>query len=124
MEELEYFVDRTVPCFITNGVKEVLSTETVLCILNLAFERGEELKSVPDKKASYFQVFNIEITKDKMITVEMVQEQPDIITKHIGYISDAKQFNGRVYIIEDWNGQKENVTVNDHYITILLPSEY
>lgn len=119
MAKLKYFKDGDVPCFITQGIKNVLSKEVVFRLIELAYERSEK-----HEETAYFQVYDIE-GRNNTVKVKLSQEQPDIITEHEVKLKFSKcKFKGRVYLIESWNGATENVTVNDHYITMLLPSEY
>ena len=54
----------------------------------------------------------------------MEQEQPDYVTEHHKIVLGNFMYDGRIYLIESWNGKTENVTPEDHYITLLLPEEY
>lgn len=123
MEGLKYFKDVTVPCVMTHGVHERLTDEMVKVLFTLGFMRGKE-ETNNFNATAYFQVFDIKTKKNTMY-VKMSQEQPDIITEYkVELKTAAKKFNGRIYLIETWNGKTENVTIDDHYITLLLPSEY
>lgn len=125
--KLEYFNSVDVPIFITRGVNESISKELCQQLFALAFQRKAEL----DKKGmetDYFQLFTIKTSKyNEMFTrcdIIMEQEEPNYQTEHIKIVLGSFQFDGRIYLMENWNGKTENVTVDDHYITMLLPSEY
>lgn len=124
---LEYFSNVDIPMLITRGVKERISKELCQNLFALAFQRKVEL----DKKGmvtAYFQLFTVKTSKyNNMFTkcdITMEQEQPDYETKHTKIVLGNFRFNGSLYLIESWNGKTENLTLDDHYITLLLPEEY
>lgn len=125
--KLSYFRNQNVPIVRTIGVDKEVPLSVVRWLMVLAFGRAEELKE-KGMEASYFQVFNVksERTSNENIkySVEMTQEQPDYTSNYDIELNENKEFNGTVWIIESWNGETENVTINDHYITVLLPCEY
>lgn len=119
MAKLKYFKDGDVPCLVTQGIKDVLPAEMAFRLLELAYKRSAQYE-----ETSYFQVFDIE-GNNHTVKVKMSQEQPDIVTEHEISLRISKcNFKGKVYLIESWNGKTENVTMEDHYITILLTTEY
>ena len=127
--DLKYFVDQTVQTFITSGVHRSLSVGLIQELFSLCFQRGISLQN-QGLAASYFQVFRItsETSKESTMTqykITMEQEQPDYESKHMKEITFGKSFNGSIWVIENWNGvPKDKATVDDHYITMLLPEEY
>lgn len=127
MGGLKYFRDASVSMFITDGVVASIPDALRQRLIALAFQRAKELESQGMEVAPY-QFFTIEsseymgvATKYKII---MEQEQPDYRTEHTVIFEGKCDFNGRIYLFEDWNGKTENVTDLDHYITMLLPEEY
>ncbi|MFG6344652.1 MAG: DUF960 domain-containing protein [Lachnospiraceae bacterium] len=125
--KLEYFNNIDVPMYMTRGVKENIPNELCQDLIALAFQRKAKL----DKKGietAYFQLFTIKTKKyNDMFTkcdIIMEQEQPDYVTEHHKIVLGNFMYDGRIYLIESWNGKTENVTPEDHYITLLLPEEY
>lgn len=118
MGDSKWFSDKEVPIFMTCGVNEKIPKEIVQCILDMSFERGKT------GEADYFQFFDIESISEGFI-IKMQQENPEMITECILTTKTDKEFTGRVYCIETWNGvEKHKATIDDHYITVLLPEEY
>lgn len=127
-QTLEYYSDITVPTFITAGIKEVLPQEIIQELFVLCFQRAVELKGT-DMSTDYLQVFDITSERYQDIglkyRMKMSQEQPEYVTKHVKGLVGDKVFNGKVYVIESWNGTPSHLAnIDDHYITMLLPSEY
>lgn len=125
--KLEYFNNIDVPMYITRGVNESIPKELCQELIALAFQRKVEL----DKKGmetSYFQFITIKTSEYEGIftkcNIIMEQEQPDYTSEHCRIILGNFKFNERLYLVESWNGKTENVTPEDHYITLLLPEEY
>lgn len=125
--ELRYFENVDVPMMMTSGVNEELHQELVQCLVACAFKQSKELKS-QGKVMDYFQL--VEIESEQFMDEEwtrykwtMRQDDGSEVTGRKVLQSD-KRFIGKVYIIESWNGKTENVTPDDHYITVLLPEEY
>lgn len=130
-DRLNYFVDNSVPMYITAGVNEKIPKEICNLLFDLAFMRGHKFleKGEEQFRASYFQVFDLSVTKDKII-IRHFQEQPDIEENYEFNIDELIEekptpFTQRLYLIEDWNGTpKEEALPEDHYITLLFPDEY
>lgn len=127
MEDLKYYNDLTVPIFMTHGVKDSLPCELTMWMLTLAFERSVILHK-KEMNTSYMQVYKIKSEKmpDGYVRyiIEMEQEQPDYTSAHKAVFPTSQEFNGTVWLMESWNGKTENIKLDDHYITMLLPEEY
>ena len=130
-DQLNYFVDSTIPKYITVGVHEKIPQQIIHLLLDIAFLRGQKYLEKGDDqfKADYFQVFDLTIT-DKKVFIRHFQEHPDMEDAYafdIGQIIKKKPapFTQRLYLIENWNGApKEVAKPDDHYMTLLLPNEY
>ena len=130
-EQLIYYADTSVPTYITAGVNEKIPKEIINLLYDLAFMRGHKFleKGEEQFRASYFQVFDVTVTEEKII-IRHFQEQPDMEDNYEINIIDLMKkkptpFTQRLYLIEDWNGTpKEEATPDDHHITMLLPDEY
>jgi len=127
MEKFEYFANENVPITVTNGVQEKLSRKLIGCLLELVFERKKELDRL-GVKMNELQVFTIETEQafNDTVTVYKItikQEKPECKSVNYAMEGGGYTFSGKVYVIENWNGKKENVTLDDHYISMCLPSE-
>ena len=128
MEKLEYFANENVPMVVTRGIQTKLSQRLIGGLFGLVFERKKELNEL-GLDMDYFQVFNIEsenVFNDSATAYKITMEQEQPKYKSVCYVmeSGGYTFSGNVWVIENWNGKTENVTPDDHYITMLFPSEY
>lgn len=126
--DFRYYEDSSVALLITNGVETALDNTVIMWLFGLAFVHAEDMKE-QRLQADYIIVFDIksEVHSNRAIryNVKLLQEQPNYVSEHkmvfIG--SDCKLFNGRIYLIEAWNGEHTK-DINKHNITMLLPEEY
>ena len=121
-EPLRYFDDNTIPMFMTSGVQNELPEMLPQLLLSLPF--SVSLRSFLD--INCFLVLDIEAEATEngaFFRIKMTQEEPEM-TLRFSVELPCEVWSGRVYIIETWNGEKDSKTLDDHYITILLPSEY
>lgn len=122
VEKIEYFRNTDIPMFMTCGIKEKLPVELSCWLFSLPFSISNNSSLMMD----YLQVLEVETEetdKGTLFRVTMTQENPEmklVFSKEL----QCKPWSGKVYIIETWNGSKVSKTIDDHYITILLPSEY
>lgn len=127
MDNLGYFSDLSVPIFKTKKVDELLPEEVAIWLTAIIFKRAEILRD-KGQEVDYMQVCNIMSKSDNngvakyMIVIE--QEQPEYITLHGKRFRTDKAFNGKLWVMETWNGAKKSTRLDDHYITLLLPEEY
>lgn len=121
-EKLKYFKDSTVPTFMTIGIQRELPEKLIPWLLSLPFSIS--LRNEFDMDS--FLILDIEAEETEAGTlfgIKLTQEEPEK-TLIFRIELNCKPWSGRVYIIETWNGEKVSKTLDDHYITILLPSEY
>lgn len=122
VDEIQYFRNTDIPMLMTCGIKEKMPAELSCWLLTLPFS----VSTYSSLKMDCFQRLEVEakITNSgTLFNVTMTQENPDmklVFSKKL----QCTPWNGNVYIIETWNGKKVSETMDDHYITILLPSEY
>ena len=126
-EDIKYFKDVEVPMLMTAGVNEKLPKQLVQSIVHSVFLGSRELEA-EGKEADYIQVCNItcESPNGAFYQYKWTLRQDDEVTskEYRKKLLFGQVFNGTVWIIESWNGKTENVTLDDHYITVLLPEEY
>ena len=121
-EKLRYFKDNAVPTFMTIGIQRELPEELIPWLLSLPFS----ISSRNEFDIDSFLILDIEAEETEAGTlfgIKLTQEEPEK-TLIFRIELNCKPWSGRVYIIETRNGEKVSKTLDDHYITILLPSEY
>lgn len=122
MYELNYFQTFDVPLIVTNSVYSEVPKELIQYLFSMAFYRGK----VFGNDTAYMQVFNVRCEENDgrtLFIVSMEQENPDMTT--VGFMSaGCEKWSGTIWLIESWNGNKENPEPDEHYITMLFPEEY
>ncbi|MBR4981932.1 MAG: hypothetical protein IKY94_05180 [Lachnospiraceae bacterium] len=126
MAGLKYFCTTNIPITITAGVKERVPINVISLIFNVAFQNAAVIRSVK-QNVDYFQVINVEYVDEpdnKGYSIKIMQENPFFEMEYFFEDEEGIEFNGKLYLIESWNGKTENFTPDDHYITLLFPEEY
>ncbi|MBO5386871.1 MAG: hypothetical protein J6A59_01830 [Lachnospiraceae bacterium] len=128
MEKLDYFANENVPMVVTQGVQTKLSQRLIAGLFGIVFQQKEKLNKLGIEMDS-LQVFTVEAEHafdDNVTVYKITLEQEEPKYKSVTYAMEegGYTFSGKVWVIESWNGKTENVTLDDHYITMLFPSEY
>ena len=126
MDGLKYFSTINIPITITAGVKERVPINVIGLIFNIAFQNAAVIRSV-NQYVDYFQVINVKYVDEpdkKGYNIKIMQENPFFEMEYFVETDEDIVFNGKLFLIESWNGKTENLTPDDHYITLLFPEEY
>lgn len=126
MDRLNYFSSTNIPICMTAGVKERVPINVIGLIFEVAFQNAAVIRSVK-QYVDYFQVFNVEYVDKpdkKGHNIKIMQEDPFFEMEYFFEDDEYIGFNGKLYLIESWNGKTENLIPDDHYITLLFPEEY
>lgn len=122
MSKIEYFKDTDIPMLMSIGIKEQLPVELSCWLLALPFS----VSTSSSLKMDYFQVLDVEAemtNSGTLFNVTMTQEDPEMKLVFSNELQ-CMPWSGRVYIIETWNGKEVSETIDDHYISVMLPHEY
>lgn len=127
MRDLEYFKDFDVPKYVTSGIKESVPQKIINYIFAIVYMRHDILKK-KGISMNYLQICNVSSkvfpSGTTEYTIDVSQETDNYITRHVKFLTSTDTFNGRILVVENWNEKTENVTDEDHYITMLLSEEY
>lgn len=125
--ELEYYKDISVPKFITRGIHEELPDLVIALLYSETYNLSNDIRRAGDE-VDYLTVIKIESKRvdDRLCSYHytMSQENTEVVKSDTKILPVDKLFNGRVWVIEAWNGNPTPKILGEHYVTMLLPSEY
>ena len=125
--ELEYYKDISVPKFITRGIHEELPDLVIALLYSETYNFSNDIRRAGDE-VDYLTVIKIESKRvnDRLCSYHytMSQENTEVVKSDTKILPVDKLFNGRVWVIEAWNRNLTPKILGEHYVTMLLPSEY